>query len=256
MTLELRTAAATFPDGHRLEVRPDAWGQLIYAAEGVMRVKVGERLWIVPPARAIWAPPRATCEIFAHGALATRTLYLSPRLSTPLADEFRGMDVGPLLREIILHVVGVGTLDGSQASQRRVIGLLLDQLRATGRLPLSITLPSDRRARLVAERLQKNPADRAALDSLARVASASARTLQRLFHDETGLRFSEWRQRLRMLHAVARLGTGESVTTTAKRAGYATTSGFIAAFRKQLGSTPLRFRCAAPHDSRRAEASP
>ncbi|HZF28222.1 MAG TPA: helix-turn-helix transcriptional regulator [Gammaproteobacteria bacterium] len=253
MTLDVRAAATTFADGHRLEVRPDAWGQLIYAAEGVMRVKAGERLWIVPPTRAVWAPPRTTYEIFAHGALATRTLYLSPRLSTPLADEFQGMDVRPLLREIILHVIGVGTLDRAQASQRRVIGVLLDQLRATGPLPLSIKLPSDRRARLVADRLQKNPADRAALDSLGRVASASARTLQRLFLDETGLRFSAWRQRLRMLHAVARLGAGESVTIAGKRAGYATTSAFIAAFRKQLGSTPLRFRCAAPQDCRSAD---
>jgi len=65
---------------------------------------------------------------------------LSPRLSTPLADEFQGMDVRPLLREIILHVIGVGTLDGAQAPQRRVIGVLLDQLRATGPLPLSIKL--------------------------------------------------------------------------------------------------------------------
>jgi AraC-like DNA-binding protein len=250
VTLDVRTAAATFSDGHRQLVRADAWGQLVYAAEGVLRVKIGDGLWIVPPTRAVWSPPRATHEIFAHGAVATRTLYFSPRLCALLEHEVHGVDVGPLLREIILHVVAIGSLDGAQAPQRRVLGVLLDQLRATGRLPLSIKLPSDRRARLVAERLQRDPADPAELDGFARGAGASARTLQRLFRDETGLRFSEWRQRLRMLHAVARLGTGESVTSAGERAGYATTSAFIAAFRKQLGSTPLRFRGPAPRDSR------
>lgn len=253
MTLDVRAAAATFTDGHCQVVGADVCGRLVYAAEGVMRVKIGDRLWIVPPARAVWVPPRATHEISAHGAVATLTLYLSPRLSARLEHELHGIDVGPLLREIILHVVAIGSLDGAQASQRRVLAVLLDQLRATDRLPLSIKLPSDRRARLVAERLQRDPADPAGLDGFARGAGASTRTLQRLFRDETGLRFSEWRQRLRMLYAIARLGAGDSVASAGERAGYATTSAFIAAFRKQLGSTPLRFRRAAPRDPRAAD---
>jgi AraC-like DNA-binding protein len=242
VTLDVRTLAVTHYDGHHIEPHAHPWGQLIYAAEGVMRVKIGDRLWIVPPARAVWAPPRTTHEIFAHGAFAMRTLYLSPRLSALLHPECHGMDIGPLLREIILHVVGLGILDSARAEHRRLIGMLLDQLRATAYLPLSIRLPSDRRARLVAERLQHDPADPTELEQLAELCGASVRTLQRLFLSQTGLRFAEWRQRLRMLHAVALLGTGISVTSAGERAGYATTSAFVAAFRKQLGHTPLRYR--------------
>jgi AraC-like DNA-binding protein len=242
MTLEVRTVVATYYDGHRIEPHAHSWGQLIYAAEGAMRVKIGDRLWIVPPARAVWAPPRATHEIHAHGTFAMRTLYFSPRLSASIGKECHGLDVGPLLRELILHVVANGMLDGAKADQRRLIAVLLDQLRGTEALPLSIRLPADRRARLVAERLQHNPADPAELDELAKRTGASARTLQRLFRAETGLRFGEWRQRLRMLHAVALLGTGSSVTAAGERAGYTTTSAFIAAFRKLLGTTPTKYR--------------
>jgi AraC-like DNA-binding protein len=242
MTLEVRTLAATYYDGHRIEPNAHPWGQLIYAVEGAMRLKIGDRLWIVPPAQAVWAPPRATHEIHAHGTFTMHTLYLSPRLSTSLGAECRGLDVGPLLRELILHTVAAGMLDGAKADQRRLISVLLDQLRSTGELPLSIRLPADRRARLVAERLQQNPCDKADLDELAKHTGASARTLQRLFRGETGLRFGEWRQRLRMLHAVALLGTGVSVTSAGEQAGYATTSAFIATFRKLLGSTPTRYR--------------
>lgn len=242
MTLEVRTLAVTHYDGHHIEPHAHPWGQLVYAAEGVMRVKIGDRLWIVPPARAVWAPPRATHEIFAHGAFAMRTLYLSPRLSALLPADCHGMDVGPLLREMVLHAVAVGMLDGARAEHRRLIGVLLDQLRATAHLPLSIRLPTDRRARVVAERLQRDPADPAELEQLAHGSGASVRTLQRLFLSETGLRFAEWRQRLRMLHAVALLGSGSTVTHAGEQAGYATTSAFIAAFRKQLGHTPLRYR--------------
>jgi AraC-like DNA-binding protein len=242
MTPEVRTAAATYRDGHRIEPHAHAWGQVIYAAEGAMRVRLGDRLWIVPPARAVWAPPNAQHEIRAHGTFTMRSLYLSPRLSASLAAECHGLDVDPLLREIILHVVDAGLLDRARADHRRLIGVLLDRLRAARELPLSLRLPSDRRARLVAERLQLNPADAAELDELARNIGASARTLQRLFRDETGLRFGEWRQRMRMLHAVALLGTGASVTAAGEQAGYGTTSAFIAAFRKLLGGTPATYR--------------
>jgi AraC-like DNA-binding protein len=242
MTLEVRTLAATYFDGHHIEPHAHPWGQVIYAAEGAMRVTIGERLWIVPPARAVWAPPHATHEIHAHGTFTMRTIYLSPRLSASLGNESHGLDVGPLLRELILHIVAAGMLDGAKADQRRLISVLLDQLRVTKALPLSLRLPNDRRARLVAERLQRNPADAAELDELAKRTGASARTLQRLFRSETGMRFGEWRQRLRMLHAVALLGTGATVTAAGERAGYGTTSAFIAAFRKLLGSTPTRYR--------------
>ena len=242
MTLEVRSSAATYYDGHYIEPHAHQWGQVIYAAEGAMRVKIGERLWIVPPARAVWAPPRALHEIHAHGTFTMRTLYLSPRLSASLGSECHGLDVAPLLRELILHIVAAGMLDGAKADHRRLISVLVDQLRGTNTLPLSLRLPADRRARLVAERLQQNPADTAELDELAKHTGASTRTLQRLFRSETGMRFGEWRQRLRMLHAVALLGTGSSVTSAGEHAGYATTSAFIAAFRKLLGATPTQFR--------------
>src|SRR4029453_15934940 len=80
------------------------------------------------------------------------------------------------------------------------------------------------------------PAD---LNELAAAAGASVRTLQRVFLIETGLGFAQWRQRLRLLQAVTKLSTGASVTQAGNEAGYTSTSAFIAAFRKQLGQTPL-----------------
>ena len=238
---DVRTESASLSDGRCRTVPADAWGKLVYVAAGVLRVRSGARVWIVPPARAAWVPPHAAHEICAHGALEIRTLCVSPRLSALLPTELHGVDPGPLLSAIVEQVTATGGLDGAHARQRRLLGVLLDELRAAARLPWCLEMPSDRRARLVAERLWRNPADPAALGSFAHAAGASTRTLQRLFRDETGLRFSEWRRRLRMLHAAERLGAGETVTAAGKRAGYATSSAFIAAFRKQLGCTPLRF---------------
>ena len=240
MSLLVRTLACTFYGGHHIESHAHPWGQLIYAASGVMRVKAGDRLWLVPPARAVWAPASVRHEIWARGDFAMRTLYLDPCLGQSLVSGCRAIEVSPLLRELILHIVSLGMLRDDDPAHGRLAGALVDLLGAAEDLPLSLPLPTDARAVRAAARLQDLPSDPAPLDLIARDAGASVRTLQRLFLEETGLRFGEWRQRLRLLHAATVLGTGASVTEAGLDAGYASTSAFIAAFRRLFGRTPAR----------------
>ena len=246
MALDVRTAAATYFDGHHIEPHSHSWGQLIYAAEGVMRVHAAGQVWVVPPARAVWAPPHVEHEIWALGTFKMRTLYVAPALSCALPEECRAIEVNALLRELVLRIVHLNMLDSANARHEHLIGVLLDELRNAETLPLSIRMPTDRRALAVALRLRNDPADRAELAVLANGSGASTRTLQRLFHEETGLRFTEWRQRIRLLHAVTALGAGASVSRAGEEAGYASTSAFIAAFRKHLGRTPLQYRLQGP----------
>jgi AraC-like DNA-binding protein len=242
VALLVRTLACTFYGGYHIEAHAHRWAQLIYAASGTMRVRAGRTLWIVPPARAIWAPAGAEHEIWARGDFAMRTLYLAPAIAAALPRDCRALDIAPLLRELILHSVSLGMLDDSEAAQAGLAGVIADQLATAQALPLSLPLPSDPRAVRLAERLREEPTCGLELEPLARDAGASARTMQRLFLAETGLRFTEWRQRMRLLHAATLLGAGATVTQAGFEAGYAGTSAFIAAFRKQFGRTPARMR--------------
>ncbi|WP_049974248.1 helix-turn-helix transcriptional regulator [Azospirillum sp. B4] len=241
----IRSLALTFQDGHRLHAHRHDWGQLLYAARGVMRVVADGVAWLVPPAQAVWLPPGAPHAVEMRGGVAMRTLYIAPALiaefdALPAACQVLG--VAPLLRELILHIVAVGMLRADRMDQARLAGVLMDRLHAAERLPLSLVWPRDRRALALAERLRHDPADGADLETLGAAVGASARTLQRLFKEETGLRFGEWRQQLRLLHAASLLGTGLSVTQAGLEAGYDSTSAFISAFRRRLGVTPARYR--------------
>jgi AraC-like DNA-binding protein len=122
----------------------------------------------------------------------------------------------------------------------RLAEVARDLIGQAGVLPLQLPLPRDPRALRLADRLLADPAMPAELPELARAAGASARTIQRLFLSETGLPFSRWRQRLRLLRGATMLGSGLSVTEAGLEAGYAGTSAFIAAFRKHFGVTPSR----------------
>lgn len=70
---------------------------------------------------------------------------------------------------------------------------------------------------------------------------ASERNLSRLFRQETGMTFAQWRTRARLRGAVELLAADLPVGLVARRVGYATTSAFVQAFRRELGVTPGSF---------------
>ena len=207
-----------------------------------MRVITDEAAWLAPPTRAIWLPAGLAHEIVMKGEVAMRSLYIAPDRAQALPATAQVLEVAPLLRELILHILGIGMLDTRKPEQDRLAGLLIDLLLQARPQDLALPLPRDKRARALAERLQANLDDRSDLASLAMTSGTSLRTLQRLFPRETGLTLEAWRQKARLIWAVGQLSGGVSVTATALDSGYDSPSAFITAFKRQFGVTPGRCR--------------
>ena len=238
----VRGLAVTYRDGHRLDRHTHPWDQLVYAASGVMSVATPQAAWLVPPTRAIWVPGGTPHEIRMRGTVAMRTLYLAPAGGDERLAACRALEVAPLLRELILHIVRIGMLQVGDPAHDRLEGLLLDLLAAGETAPLVLPLPTDPRARGFAAHLLAEPDATTPLAVLARGSGASVRTLQRLFLKETGLSPEAWRGRVRMQQAVVSLSAGVPVTQAALDCGYDSVSAFIAAFKRAFGTTPGRYR--------------
>ena len=173
-----------------------------------------------------------------------RTLYLAPNRAASVTASPAAMEVEPLLRELILHIVRIGMLDPGKPEHERMAGVLVDLLAKARRDDLRLPLPADSRARAAAFRLQHDPGAAHDLAALASDSGASVRTLQRLFPRETGLTLEAWRQKARLIHAMGRLASGDRVTIAALDSGYQNVSAFIVAFSRQFGITPGRYRSA------------
>jgi AraC-like DNA-binding protein len=217
------------------------WHQLIYAGAGVLWVRTAIGEWVVPPNRAVWVPAGVEHSIETSGRVFLQTLYLSTQVPGDLPRDCCAVNVAPLLRELILHVIQKGVLDDKTGEDVRIIGFLVDQLKVLPSIPLQLPLPSDPRALRAIAWMRAHPADASTLKQTARRVSASVRTLERLFLTQTGLTFGKWRQQLRLLHALRFLAAGKSVTSVALEIGYDSPSAFIAAFRRHFGSTPSRY---------------
>src|SRR5260221_10361523 len=103
-------------------------------------------------------------------------------------------------------------------------------------------MPSDPKARKVAELLLRDPADGRDLDALARAVGVSGRTLSRLFPHETQLTFKVWRRRARIIAAIELLGQPrQSIKRVAAKLGFSSTAPFSFAFREVTRQTPSAF---------------
>jgi AraC-like DNA-binding protein/quercetin dioxygenase-like cupin family protein len=235
------TLTHDYPAGRVIPLHFHNRDQLVYASRGVMTVRTSSSTWVVPTHRAVWIPETVPHTITMSGTVAMRTLYLKPRLVRALPRDCCVLNVSPLLNSLILEICSRGTLGTRVAWQRHLIDVMVDQLKVIQRVPLQLPNPLDSRALRVARALLADPGSRQPVARLCSASGASARTIERLFLDETGITLGKWRQQVRLMKAMCLLGEGAKVTHAALEAGYGTASAFIAAFRKSLGSSPTLY---------------
>ncbi len=236
---DVRSYAVTHTGGGSV-ILPGApgWDQFIHASSGVMTVHADSTRWVVTPERAVWVPDGVQHRIDLLGSVRLRTLYLRSGLAG-VEGGVRALRISPLLRELVLHVVGAAPLWLTTARDRRLVGVLIDQILDQESVPLRLPWPVDERARTLAAAIVASPS--ATIAELAPGSGGSVRTLERLFVAETSLTPQRWRRRARLLHATTLLARGWSVTDAAIASGYSTPSAFTAAFRSETGTTPTLY---------------
>jgi AraC-like DNA-binding protein len=232
--------AKTYPDGDRIPLHLHKRGQLIHAIHGTMKVETADAAWIVPPALALWMPPAFPHGMAMRGELAMRTIYIDPEACRDLPPTPLLVEIGGLMRELILAALEE-PLDYDESGRGGMIAkLILAELARMQERQMHVPMPRDARAIRVARALLEQPDAGGDLDDWAMRAGASRRTLARLFRAETGFSFNEWRSRLRAIDGLARLSSGEPVSTVASAVGYASPSAFSAMVRRNFGEPPRR----------------
>ena len=229
------------PEGFRIPAHSHFRAQLMYAADGVMRVETAGGAWVVPPQQAVWLPAEVEHSMTNSGPIALRTLYLHPAATKALPESCCVISVPPLLRELILYVAAQPQDYDTASLTAKLMAVIPELLQTLDPEPLHLPLPVDRRLGAITDALMQDPADDRPLTVWAQHAGASERTLLRHFRDETGMSFNEWRQRLRLLWAITLLSEGQSVTAVSQILGYASPSAFIAMFHRNLGCSPTAY---------------
>lgn len=224
--------------------------QLIYAVAGVMEVQIAGAVWLIPPQRALWMPPKMSHYMRARGSVSLRTIYVSATVCPSTAPASpRPVHVSPLLRELIIRATTLPSTGLLSAGEQAVFSLLIHEINWINDHSLYLPTPQDKRLKALCAALMEAPGSQRTLEQWATHVGASPRTLARLFHRELGCGFTTWRRQLRALTAVTRLGAGEPVKIVASEAGYETAGAFAEMFNKVMGRVPSRYFSEVPHST-------
>jgi AraC-like DNA-binding protein len=219
----------------------------VYAARGVLSVHTERGTSIVPANRVAWAPAGFTHYHRAHGHTDMRIVFLPASLARLVPAHPAVFTASDLAREILLRLTGPPHYDHvardyERSARARLRRVLVDQLHEAPEQPLQLPEPQDDRLQAIARMLYSDPADNTSLAELGQTIGAGSRTLSRLFRNELGMTFYEWRTQLRIHHALVLLADGHDTTHVAHACGWANPSSFIAAFTNIIGTTPGRHR--------------
>jgi AraC-like DNA-binding protein len=234
---------AHFPATVQGKMHSHARAQLVCATTSTVDVVAGERRWTLQPGHAAWLPGGLAHSVSALSTTSIfRSLYIRPDLAGKLGGEAAVFGLSPLLRELLLQLIEVYDGHRDRGIYPHLAALTLDEIaRAEHRPEIAAPLlpaPRDRRLKLICDTLMGRPADRRTLEEWGKAAGASTRTLERLFRDETGMSFNDWRQTCRIAAAIPQLQQGNPVKLVAWAVGYDSPSAFAAIFRRVVGTSP------------------
>ncbi|CAM3326695.1 helix-turn-helix transcriptional regulator [Polaromonas hydrogenivorans] len=238
-----------------VEPHTHAWAQLAYCTTGVVQVtaeqtrpdqaQADEITYIIPPSRAVWIAPGARHHITVREAAELRTLYIDASATPPGWQGCRVLVVSPLLRELVHSLDDGSGQPLSEARLQWLSALVLDEITHADIQALGVPMPhpdsGDKRLRALCEAVLRAPSERATLAGWAADIGASERTVARLFRDQLGLSYQQWRQQAILAHALPMLARGQPVGAVAAASGYASESAFSAMFKAAMGQPPSQF---------------
>ncbi|WP_417258143.1 AraC family transcriptional regulator [Celeribacter sp.] len=219
-----------------------AQAMVLFCFGGLMRVEVGDDRWFIPDRYGIWLPAGTWPTVEASGDIEFQAFQLHPKFGSRITMPSKPtvLRATPLMRGIARRLMRDEPLP--QAQQRRLGWVALDEIARLERPDLHLPGSGEPRVAAVMARVMEAPREANSLSQLAQATGTSERTLSRLFLQETGMTWRDWRDRMRFVLALEGLQLGQNSSALAASLGYSSPSAFIAAFRRQSGMTPTEWR--------------
>lgn len=224
------------------ELHRHPWGQLNRISLGLIELELEGRKLTAPAEYLVWVPADLPHAAYVRLAMEYTSVYLSDALAARLPATPCLIAQTPVVRALLEDFCQRRVTAMADDWDVRQAELLMEHLVRAGAEDSYLPESADRQLAPILHAICLDPADATTLAQWAEHVHSTERTLARRFQRELGMSFVQWRNRVRLLQALAWLKEGWPVQEIAARLSYGTASAFIAMFRKQMGFSPERYR--------------
>ena len=230
-----------YPDGHTVSAHHHRQDQLLYGLEGVVEVTTAAGAWMMPPHRGLWIPAGTVHEVRMIGDVRKRNLYFEPAPIGDWLDHCEVLAIPALMHNLLAEAVAVPADYDSGGRASALMTLILHETPRLKPLPLSLPLPQNAAMAARCRAFLRRPNVHGSIDQWSSSLGVSRRTFTRMFRQQTGLSFVEWRQQACLMAALPRLAAEDPVTTIALDLGYDNPAAFTTMFKRVLGASPSAY---------------
>lgn len=242
LNVPVKVVQRDIPMQYKIERHRHEWGQFVYATHGVMVVETPRHRYIVPPEQGVWLLPLVEHEVWSLTHVSLTSFYIATEMLGHMPEESGVLDISPFLKVLIDEARFFSDDYAWEDTQGLHLRLILHTLSKAPAAVFQLPFPSDKRLVTMLDSIHQTPSNKDSLEQWGKIVGASSRTLSRLFKRETGLHYSEWRQRLTIQLAIRKLAEGNTIANVAHELGYDSPSAFTYMFREKTGLRPSVFK--------------
>lgn len=218
------------------------WGEFIYVFQGTHQIKVAGKQYIVPPSYAIWLPPNTEHSALNWGAMSHCIFYIEQPYCQHMPDSPCILMTTPLIRALLQQLRRSPPELPMNTENQHLLMVLAEQLIHTEIIENYLPTTAHPALAEVLDYLQAHPSCILSLKELANLVHMTEKTLTRHSQKELGMSLHEWKQRMKLMHAIKMLEQGCTVESIALSVGYSTPTAFIQMFKKRMHYSPDQFR--------------
>jgi len=224
---------------------------LLYASTGAFHLEVGKVRWLLPPQRAAWVAAGTPLRLTGAGPGTTSSVLFGDNAIPRPAFVCRVFAVSALAREMLLYAMrwGMDREPAPDNTANQTADYFFQSLASVctelATQPDEFWLPQAQSVELQAalDYTLSHLGDPLTVIDVAQAVNVSERTLARRFAEETGMTWSQYLRRARLLRAMELLAAvAPQIIDIAYAIGFTSISAFNHAFREFTGETPSGYR--------------
>lgn len=218
------------------------WGQINRISLGLMTLVLDDSKLMTPADYLVWVPAHVPHTAHVRQAMDYTSVYVCDALAARLPARPCLIAQSALVRALLEDFCQRRVTAMTDEWDVRQGELLIEHLVRAGSVDSYLPDSDDRQLQPILAAIRQQPGDNTTLAVWAQRVHCTERTLARRCQQALGMSFVQWRNRVRLLQALAWLKESWPIQDIAAQLGYGNPSAFIVMFHKQTGLSPERYR--------------
>jgi AraC-like DNA-binding protein len=221
------------------------WHVLVYAENGFFKLSCMQGDHLIPRHKAIWIPKNQYHSLITEDQVSLKLIHLAPKLVPHLSEQITVLDTTPLFIALLNKANGFVFSDTIASNfstvQTRLLNVFVDEINQLPSVDLCLPLSNDPLLLPILIWQQHHIGKNKTLQQWADELKKSNKTIARRFDSKLNLSYTQWREQLRLQHAIILLNQAQPVNTIALQLGYDSVPAFIQMFKRHIHTTPGKF---------------